>query len=128
AGGLTPPAGTARFVGILDPLRERAKTLRDLVEVGRFYFERPGAYDATAAAKLFTPAGVQRLDALLERLAAAQPFTAPALETVYRQLVDAMGLKLLDLAQLTPLPLTGPTASPPPLHLLALLARAGTPP
>ena len=126
AEGLTPPADTARFVGILDTLRERAKTLREVVEVGRFYFERPRAYDATAAAKLFTPAGVQRLDALLERLATAKPFTAPALEAVYRQLVDAMGLKLVDLAQLTRLAVTGRTASPPLFDVLALLGREET--
>jgi glutamyl-tRNA synthetase len=123
---LTPPADTARFVGMLDTLRERAKTLREVVEVGRFYFERPRAYDATAAAKLFTPAGVQRLDALLERLATTEPFTAPALEAVYRQLVDAMGLKLVDLAQLTRLAVTGRTASPPLFDVLALLGREET--
>src|SRR5262249_30015732 len=123
AEGLTPPADTARFVGILDTLRERAKTLRDLVEVGRFYFERPGAYDATAAAKLFTPAGVQRLDALLERLAAAEPFTAPALEAGYRQLLDAMGPKALDPPPLPPLPAARRPAAPPRFAGLSLRGR-----
>src|SRR5213596_1761466 len=55
--GLTPPAEATRFVGMLDTLRERGKTLRELVEVGRFYFERPAEYDARSASKLFTPAG-----------------------------------------------------------------------
>src|SRR6266478_6178982 len=68
--GLTPPADAARFVGMLDTLRERGKTLRELVEVGRFYFERPREYDPKSASKLFTPAGVERLGALIERLAA----------------------------------------------------------
>jgi glutamyl-tRNA synthetase len=69
---------------------------------------------------------VQRLDALLERLATTEPFTAPALEAVYRQLVDAMGLKLVDLAQLTRLAVTGRTASPPLFDVLALLGREET--
>ena len=126
AAGLTPPADAARFVGMLDTLRERARTLRELVEVGRFYFERPREHEAKAAAKLLTPAGVQRLDTLIQRLAAVESFTAPALEALYRELVDAMGLKLVDLAQLTRLAVTGRTASPPLFDVLALLGREET--
>ena len=126
AAGLTPPADAARFVGMLDTLRERARTLRELVEVGRFYFERPREHEPKAAAKLFTPAGVQRLDTLIQRLAAVASFTAPALEALYRALVDAMGLKLVDLAQLTRLAVTGRTASPPLFDVLALLGREET--
>src|SRR5262249_17371803 len=40
AAGLTPPTDTKRFIGMLDTLRERGRTLREPVEVGRFYFER----------------------------------------------------------------------------------------
>jgi glutamyl-tRNA synthetase len=126
AAGLTPPADPARFAGILDTLRERAKTLRDLVEVGRFYFERPREYEAAAAAKLFTAAGVERLGALLERLASVEPFAAPAVEGLYRALAESMGLKLVDLAQLTRLAVTGRTASPPLFDVLALLGRDET--
>jgi glutamyl-tRNA synthetase len=123
AAGLTPPSDTARFVGMLDTLRERGKTLRELVEVGRFYFEQPREYESKAAAKLFTPTGVERLGVLIDRLTTVEPFTAPALEALYRELVEAMGLKLVDLAQLTRLAVTGRTASPPLFDVLALLGR-----
>ena len=124
--GLTPPADAARFVGMLDTLRERGKTLRELVEVGRFYFERPREYDPKAAAKLFTPAGVERLGALIERLGAVAPFASAALEALYREMAEALGLKLVDLAQLTRLAVTGGTASPPLFDVLALLGREET--
>jgi glutamyl-tRNA synthetase len=52
-----------------------------------------------------------------------EPFTAPALEALYRELVVAMNLKLVDLAQLTRLAVTGRTASPPLFDVLALLGR-----
>jgi glutamyl-tRNA synthetase len=123
AAGLQPPPARARFVGMLDTLRERGKTLRELVEIGRFYFERPREYESKAAAKLFTPTGVERLGVLTDRLATVEPFTAPALEALYRELVEAMGLKLVDLAQLTRLAVTGRTASPPLFDVLALLGR-----
>jgi glutamyl-tRNA synthetase len=124
AAGLAPPADPARLPAMLQTLRERARTLRELVEVGRFYFERPSAYEDKARAKLFTADGVARLDVLIERLAALQPFEAPALEALYRELATALGLKLVDLAQLTRLAVTGRTASPPLFDVLALLGRA----
>jgi glutamyl-tRNA synthetase len=124
--GLTPPADEARFIRILDTLRERGKTLRELVAVGRFYFERPREYDAKAAAKLFAADGAARLDALLTRLEAAPAFDAAALEALYREAAAAMGLKLVDLAQLTRLAVTGGTASPPLFEVLALLGRDET--
>ena len=113
----------AKLPAMLETLRERAKTLRELVEVGRFYFERPSSYEDKARAKLFTPEGASRLSMLIERLATLEPFTAPAIEGLYRELVAAMELKLVDLAQLTRLAVTGRTASPPLFDVLALLGR-----
>jgi glutamyl-tRNA synthetase len=120
--GLTAPP-PARLQPMLDTLRERAKTLRELVDVGRFYFERPATYEDKARARLFTTAGVERLEVLAGRLAAVQPFTAPVIEALYREVAEALGLKLVDLAQLTRLAVTGRTASPPLFDVLALLGR-----
>jgi glutamyl-tRNA synthetase len=121
-----PAPDDARLAAMLETLRERARTLREMVEVGRFYFERPAAYEDKARARLFTPAGVERLGVLSERLATVEPFTAPALEALYRELTAAMGLKLVDLAQLARLAVTGRTASPPLFDVLALLGREET--
>ena len=123
AAGLTPPADQARFVGMLDTLRERAKTLVELVEQGRFYFERPSVYEPKAAQKLLTVEGARRLHALIERLEAEREFTVAAIERVVRGLTDELGLKLVDLAQLARLAVTGRTASPPIFDVLALSGR-----
>ena len=121
--GLAPPSDRARFVAMLDTLRERAKTLVELVEQGRFYFERPAAYEPKAAQKLLTVEGARRLGLLLDRLEAAPEFTVPAIERVFRTLTEELGLKLVDLAQLARLAATGRTASPPIFDVLALLGR-----
>jgi glutamyl-tRNA synthetase len=123
AAGLTPPADRARFIGVLDTLRERGRTLVELVEQGRFYFEPPAAYDPKAAPKLLTPEGARRLGLVIERLEATAEFTAPAIERVVRALTEELGLKLVDLAQLARLAVTGRTASPPIFDVLALLGR-----
>jgi glutamyl-tRNA synthetase len=110
----------------METLRERAKTLVELVEVGRFYFERPREYEAKAAAKFLTADGAARLGVLGERLAALEPFTAPRIEAVYRALTAELSLKLVDLAQLTRLAVTGRTASPPLFDVLEILGRDET--
>jgi len=120
--GLSVP-DERRLPAMLQTLRERAKTVRELVEVGRFYFERPGSYEDKARVKLFTLEGAARLGVLIERLATVEPFEAAAIEGFYRELTAAMGLKLVDLAQLTRLAVTGRTASPPLFDVLALLGR-----
>jgi glutamyl-tRNA synthetase len=121
--GLTPPADRARLIGMLDTLRERAKTLVELVEVGRFYFERPARYEPKAAATLFTTDGVRRLERLIARLEALADFMSAAIEAAIRELAAALEVKLVDLAQLARLAVTGRTASPPIFDVLALLGR-----
>ena len=123
AAGLTPPEGRARFVGMLDTLRERAKTLVELVEQGRFYFERPSAYEPKGAQKFLTAEGARRLGLMIERFEAEPEFTAAAVERVVRGLTDELGLKLVDLAQLARLAVTGRTASPPIFDVLGLIGR-----
>jgi glutamyl-tRNA synthetase len=124
--GLAPTLDDERRARAMETLRERAKTLVELVEVGRFYFERPKDYEAKAAARFFAGAGGERLGTLMERLAALAEFTTPAIEAVYRDLAAALGLELVDLAQLTRLAVTGRTASPPLFDVLAILGREET--
>src|SRR5437667_6108267 len=98
AAGLSVTLDDERLARAMETLRERAKTLQELVEVGRFYFERPKEYETKAAATLFTAAGAERLGLLAERLGALAEFTAPAIEAVYRDLTGALGPKLVALA------------------------------
>jgi len=109
----------------LATLKERAKTLVELVEVGRFYFSAPAAYDDKAAQKFLTATGAERLERLIARLVETE-FTPAALEAAYRELAHALDVKLVDLAQLTRLAVTGRTASPPIFEVLALLGRDET--
>ena len=122
AAGLEPPE-PARLAPMLDTLKERAKTLVELVAAGRFYFEPPAAYEPQAAATYLTVEGARRLEALITRLEAEPDWSAAALERVYRATVEALSLKLVDLAQLSRLAVTGGTASPPLFEVLALLGR-----
>jgi len=123
--GLPVPTDREWLARVVATLKERAKTLVELVEVGRFYFVAPERYDEKAAAKFLTAAGAERLERLTARLPEVD-FTPAALEAAYRELAAALGVKLVDLAQLTRLAVTGGTASPPLFEVLALLGRDET--
>ena len=124
--GLAVTLDEPRLAQAMETLRERAKTLVELVDVGRFYFERPREYEAKAAAKFLAGSGAARLTLLADRLRALPDFTAPAIEALYRDMTAELGLKLVDLAQLTRLAITGRTASPPLFEVLAILGRDET--
>jgi len=123
--GLPAPADLTWLARVVGTLKERARTLVELVEVGRFYFAPPERYDDKAAQKFLTTVGAERLDRLVERLTTVD-FTPEALEAAYRELAAALGIKLVDLAQLSRLAVTGGTASPPIFDVLAILGRDET--
>ncbi len=120
-----------RLARVAETLKERAKTLAELAEQARFYFEAPASYDTTAAAKLFTAEGADRLARLAECLGRLKDWSPAAIEVAVRELAAQLGLKLVDVAQVTRLAVTGRTASPPIFDVLALvgcqevLARLG---
>jgi glutamyl-tRNA synthetase len=123
--GLPVSGDRAWLARVVATLKERAKTLVELVAVGRFYFVAPSDYDAKAAAKFLTAAGAERLDRLTARLDGVD-FTPSALEATYRKLAEELGVKLVDLAQLSRLAVTGGTASPPIFDVLSILGREET--
>ncbi len=124
AGIASPPRPLV--LAALANLATRATTLAAMAPRARFYFEDPVAYDPTALGKLATPALGPRLDRLLARLAALEPWTESELEGACRQLAGELGLKLVDVAQPIRLALTGETASPPLFGMMADLGRETT--
>ncbi len=123
--GIPVPSDQAWLARVADSLKERASTLREMFELGVFYFARPENYHPPeAVSKFFTADAVPRLKLLIKRLEAQAPFEAEPLELLYRGLAAELGLKLVDLAQLTRLALTGKTVSPPIFRVLPLLGKA----
>jgi glutamyl-tRNA synthetase len=121
--GLPVPADEEWLGRALSTLKERATTLVELADKSRIYFERPSTYDPKAAQKFLTRQGAARLRKLLARLEVLVDFTPTGVEAVYRELTAALGLKLVDLAQLSRVALTGTTVSPPIFEVIALLGR-----
>ena len=123
----TPPrplsmTARQRLESAMTSLKERAKTLVELVQGAEFLFtDGPRSLDA-AADKLLTPEGRAALAAALPALEATD-WSGPALEAAARNHAESTGQKLGQVAQPLRAALTGKASSPPLFEMLALLGR-----
>jgi len=112
----------ARLERLMPGLKERAKTMVELMESARFLVAgRPLAMDDKAQA-ILAGEGRQALKALLPVLEQAE-WSAPALEAAVKSFAEARGLKLGKLAQPLRAALTGSSTSPGIFDVLAALGR-----
>ena len=113
--------GWDRLAAGVPSLKERAKTLKELVEGAEYVL---GAREPDDKAKaVLTPDAVAQNAAIADRLAACPDWTASALEDAVRQHAETTGAKLGKLAQPLRAALTGRTVSPPVFDVMAVLGR-----
>src|SRR3954469_6655940 len=111
-----------RLEAAMPSLKERAKTLVELIQGAEFLFsDGPRTLDA-AADKLLTAEARAALAAALPALEAPD-WTGSALEAPARAHAEATGVKLGQVAQPLRAALTGKASSPPLFEMLALLGR-----
>ncbi|MCC6777036.1 MAG: glutamate--tRNA ligase [Hyphomicrobiales bacterium] len=119
---LTPEL-RSKLLAAMSGLKERAKTLLELVEGARFILsDRPLTLDDKAAA-LLTADARSLLAELSEPLRALEPWTAQATEQAVRAFAEQRALKLGTIAQPLRAALTGRTTSPPIFDVLAVLGK-----
>jgi glutamyl-tRNA synthetase len=115
--------GWRKLERALPGLKERAKTLVELIDNAGFLFaKRPLALDAQAE-KLLDEPGRQTLAALSARLEGVEPWSQEALEGCVRAFADETGLKLGKVAQPLRAALTGRATSPGIFDVLDVLGR-----
>jgi glutamyl-tRNA synthetase len=125
SGKMTPDL-RAKFLAAMPGLKERAKTLVELVESARYlYAERPIPLDEKASA-LLDEGGCALLADLREELAAVEPWSADATEGAVRAFAERAGLKLGAVAQPLRAALTGRATSPGIFEVLAVLGKDET--
>jgi glutamyl-tRNA synthetase len=113
----------ARLTSAMPGLKERAKTLIELIESARFlYADRPIVPDEKAKA-LLTADSRAIIGALLSDLSEVEPWSAPTTEGAVRAFSERHGLKLGSVAQPLRAALTGKTTSPGIFDVLAVLGK-----
>ena len=129
ARGLGPtlsPELEAKFLAAMPGLKERAKTLIELLDSAFYlYAQRPLQLDDKAKG-LLDEAARQRLPKIAEKLAAVGDWTPAPLEAAVRAYVEESGLKLGQAAQPLRAALTGRAMSPGLFDVMAVLGREET--
>ncbi len=105
-------------------LKQRAKTIVELVENARFYIERL-PFDEKAE-KFLSPEFMEMVASVIARLKALPDFTENSTEGVVRETAEALGQKLGNLAQPLRVLLTGNTISPSIFEIMEVLGREET--
>lgn len=117
------PEGWSKLERALPGLKERAKTLVELLDGAEYLFaKRPLSLDAQAK-KLLDEAGRKTLAALLPRLESVAPWSQETLEACVRTYVEETGVKLGKVAQPLRAALTGRSTSPGIFDVLDVLGR-----
>ena len=112
-----------KLVAAMPGLKERAKTLIELLDSAYYLTaERPLVPDEKAAA-LLTDEARARLAAILPVLEALPEWSATATEAAVRLFAETEGLKLGQVAQPLRAALTGRTTSPPLFDVMAVLGH-----
>jgi glutamyl-tRNA synthetase len=113
----------AQLLQAMPNLKERAKTLIELIDSSYFIFaDRPLEIEPKAAA-LLTPENRELIGRLRDALEAVTPWTAETTEAAMRAFAEANNLKLGAIAQPLRVALTGRTTSPGIFDVLAVLDR-----
>jgi glutamyl-tRNA synthetase len=122
AAALTPEV-RERLLKAMPGLKERAKTLVELLDQAAFLWaRRPIAPDEKAAA-LLDPAGRRRLGALAAAFDGVDDWRAAGIEAVVRRYADEEGAKLGQIAQPLRAALTGKSTSPGIFDVLEVLGK-----
>jgi glutamyl-tRNA synthetase len=113
----------AQLLQAMPSLKERAKTLIELIDSAYYIFaDRPLEIDPKAAA-LLTPENRELVGRIRATLEAVTDWTADTTEAALRAFADQNGLKLGAVAQPLRAALTGRTTSPGIFDVLAVLGR-----
>jgi glutamyl-tRNA synthetase len=117
------PALREQWLAVMPSLKERAKSLLDIIDGAKFlWIERPIPLDDKASA-ILTPDARALLGHIAGQLAAVEPWTSEATELVVRTFADHKGAKLGAVAQPLRAALTGRTTSPGIFEVLCVLGK-----
>jgi glutamyl-tRNA synthetase len=125
-GGEVQTVSAGRLAQLVVLVKERVKTLVEMVDWVRPYFGQAVTYDEEAAKKFLTPAIAPILAKLLTRFEAFPTFSKQQWEGAFKQLVEDEGVKMGQLAQPVRVALTGRAASPGLFDVMEVLGRDRT--
>ena len=117
---------SSEFLQVLVLLKDRSKTLLEMVEACVWYFAEDTAlvYDEKAAAKHLKEASRGPLESFLEQLASLEPFSQQEIEAAFAKVLEEHGLKFAKLGPAVRLAVSGSMQSPGLFEMIKVLGPA----
>jgi glutamyl-tRNA synthetase len=117
------PLDENRVTGAAETLRMRSKTLVEMAESARFYFDDDFRYEDKADRKFLKPDIVPLVKETRARLESIDDFTQKNLEGLFLHLLDEKKIKLGEIAQPLRVALTGTSVSPGLFEVMEVLGK-----
>ena len=100
------------IASLFDVQKERCKTLQELCDESKYFYNKINDYDEKAVKKYFTEDSSKILQTLKDRFKAIDNWSAVNIKTVIKSVADDMNLKFGKVAPPLRLAVTGQTMSP----------------
>jgi glutamyl-tRNA synthetase len=126
AKGYSVPQDKKWLEKMIATLRERAKTLVELVDAAHYYLSDQITFEDKAAKKLLTKDVEAPLQSLIEKLSNLGNFEEAAIEEAFTKTLTEHGLQMGKLAQPVRIALTGGTVSPGIHDVITVLGKERT--
>ncbi|MCI0453698.1 MAG: glutamate--tRNA ligase [Candidatus Dadabacteria bacterium] len=112
-----------KLIKIVNILKERAKTLVDIADSAEYFFIEEVEYEESARKKFLIPESVPIFEALIDKLSSLTDFTISELQSVFGEIIEKRGLKLVQVAQPVRVALTGGTVSPGIFEVMEIMGK-----
>lgn len=103
--------------------RDRARTLGEMPELFRYFFEEPDTYAEKGVRQYFRPGSEALLEAARDIVVHVDPYDNETIEAAYRLVAERLGVSAGHLIHPTRLALTGRTVGPGLFDIMRLLGR-----
>jgi len=115
--------GGPELAVVADLLRERAKTLVEMANGAKPFYEAPTEYDAKAVKKQFSAEAGDRLQVVHDKLAQLENFTPEAIDTCLQETVTELEVGFGKIGLPLRVAVTGTSASPALDQTLSVIGR-----
>ncbi|WP_287963462.1 glutamate--tRNA ligase [Alcanivorax sp.] len=120
------PAQGPDLAAVAELLKERSKTLVEMADQARYFYQDFDAYDVSAAKKHLRPVALEPLQQLREALADLNEWTAEAIHAVIQSVAKRLDVGMGKVGMPLRVALTGQGQSPSIDQVAALLGRETT--
>ncbi len=111
---------------IISCLKERSKTLVEMVDQAEFFFKGEVQYERAAAEKFLKPETIEIFQELIEGFKGMEAISEAEIESLFRGIAQRRGIKLVRVAQPVRVALTGRTVSPGLFEVIEILGKRQT--